>query len=56
MGEEKKFINGGDVLVKCLLKENVKRAKNSGKPAVIDVKIKYDIPDITKLLMSMGSS
>ena len=34
----------------------LERAKNSGKPAVIDVKIKYDIPDITKFLMSMGSA
>jgi len=24
MSEEKKMINGGDVLIKCLLKENVK--------------------------------
>ncbi len=24
MTEEKKMINGGDVLIKCLLKENVK--------------------------------
>jgi len=38
------------------IKPALERAKNSGKPAVIDVKIKYDIPDITKLLMSMGSS
>ncbi|TFG02547.1 MAG: thiamine pyrophosphate-binding protein [Promethearchaeota archaeon] len=30
------------------------RAKNSGKPAVLDVKVKYDVPDATKLLLSMG--
>ncbi len=34
----------------------LERAKNSDKPAVLDVKIKFDVPDITKLLMSMGSS
>ncbi len=38
------------------IKPALERAKNSGKPAVIDVKIKYDVPDITKILMSMGSS
>lgn len=38
------------------IKPTLERAKNSDKPAVIDVKISYDIPDITKLLMSMGSS
>jgi len=27
----------------------LKRAKNSGKPAVIDVKIKFEIPDLQKL-------
>jgi acetolactate synthase-1/2/3 large subunit len=30
------------------------RAKNSGKPAVLDVKIKFDTPDATKLMGSMG--
>ena len=34
----------------------LERAKNSSKPAVIDVKIKYDTPDITKFLFSMGSA
>jgi acetolactate synthase-1/2/3 large subunit len=38
------------------IKPALERAKNSGKPAVIDVKIKYDVPDITKFLMSMGSA
>jgi len=32
----------------------LERAKNSGKPAVLDVKIKFDTPDATKLLGSMG--
>ncbi|MHA1805814.1 MAG: thiamine pyrophosphate-binding protein [Promethearchaeota archaeon] len=32
----------------------LERAKNSGKPAVLDIKIKFDIPDTTKLLLSMG--
>ncbi|MHA1688969.1 MAG: thiamine pyrophosphate-binding protein [Promethearchaeota archaeon] len=32
----------------------LERAKNSGKPAVLDIKIKFDIPDSTKLLLSMG--
>jgi len=36
------------------IKPALERAKNSGKPAVLDVKIKYDIPDSTKLLGSMG--
>ncbi len=36
------------------IKPALERAKNSGKPAVIDVKIKYDIPNATKLLGSMG--
>ncbi len=36
------------------IKPALERAKNSGKPAVIDVKIKFDTPDITKLVMSMG--
>jgi acetolactate synthase-1/2/3 large subunit len=30
------------------------RAKNSGKPAVLDVKIGFDTPDTTKLMGSMG--
>jgi len=30
------------------------RAKNSGKPAVLDVKIDFDTPDTTKLMGSMG--
>lgn len=33
----------------------LERAKNSGKPSVIDVKIKFDTPDITKLMTTMGS-
>jgi acetolactate synthase-1/2/3 large subunit len=32
----------------------LERAKNSGKPAVLDVKIKFDTPDATKLMGSMG--
>ena len=32
----------------------LERAKNSGKPAVIDVKTSWTIPDATKLLGSMG--
>jgi acetolactate synthase-1/2/3 large subunit len=32
----------------------LERAKSSGKPAVLDVKIKFDIPDATKLMGSMG--
>ena len=36
------------------IKPALERAENSGKPAVIDVKIKFDTPDITKLVMSMG--
>ncbi len=31
----------------------LERAKNSGKPAVIDVKTKYDTPDILKMMASM---
>ncbi|MHA2398460.1 MAG: thiamine pyrophosphate-binding protein [Promethearchaeota archaeon] len=30
------------------------RAKNSGKPAVLDVKIGFDTPDVTKLMANMG--
>lgn len=36
------------------LKAALERAKNSGKPAVLDVKIKFDVPDATKLMGSMG--
>jgi len=36
------------------LKPALERAKNSGKPAVLDVKIKFDTPDATKLMGSMG--
>jgi acetolactate synthase-1/2/3 large subunit len=36
------------------LKLALERAKNSGKPAVIDVKTAWTIPDATKLLGSMG--
>jgi acetolactate synthase-1/2/3 large subunit len=36
------------------LKSALDRAKNSGKPAVLDVKIQFDIPDATKLMGSMG--
>ena len=36
------------------LKSALNRAKNSGKPAVLDVKIQFDIPDATKLMGSMG--
>jgi acetolactate synthase-1/2/3 large subunit len=36
------------------IRNALERAKNSGKPAVIDVKIKFDIPDATKLMGSMG--
>ncbi|MEJ2249187.1 MAG: thiamine pyrophosphate-binding protein [Candidatus Lokiarchaeota archaeon] len=32
----------------------LERAKSSGKPAVLDVKIKFDTPDSTKLMGSMG--
>ncbi len=32
----------------------LERAKNSGKPAVLDVKIAFSTPDATKLLLSMG--
>jgi acetolactate synthase-1/2/3 large subunit len=30
------------------------RAKNAGKPAVLDVKIAFNTPDTTKLMGSMG--
>jgi len=36
------------------IKPALERAKNSGKPAVIDVKTAWTIPDATKLLGSMG--
>ncbi|TFG02680.1 MAG: thiamine pyrophosphate-binding protein, partial [Promethearchaeota archaeon] len=36
------------------IKPALERAKNSGKPAVIDVKIAFEIPDGTKLLLSLG--
>ena len=36
------------------IKPALERAKNSNKPAVLDVKIKFDTPDGTKLLLSMG--
>lgn len=36
------------------IKPALERAKNSGKPAVIDVKTIWTIPDATKLMGSMG--
>ena len=36
------------------LKNAFERAKSSGKPAVLDVKVQFDTPDTTKLLGSMG--
>ncbi|MHA1488143.1 MAG: thiamine pyrophosphate-binding protein [Promethearchaeota archaeon] len=36
------------------IKPALERAKKSNKPAVLDVKIKWDVPDATKLLGSMG--
>jgi len=36
------------------LKDAFDRAKNSGKPAVLDVKVQFDTPDTTKLMGSMG--
>lgn len=36
------------------LKKAFERAKNSGKPAVLDVKVQFDTPDTTKLMGSMG--
>ncbi len=36
------------------IKPALERAKNSGKPAVLDVKIAFQTPDATKLLLSMG--
>lgn len=36
------------------IKPALERAKNSGKPAVLDIKIAFTTPDATKLLLSMG--
>ncbi|MFX1591366.1 MAG: thiamine pyrophosphate-binding protein [Promethearchaeota archaeon] len=36
------------------IKPAFERAKNSGKPAVLDVKIGFEVPDTTKLMGSMG--
>jgi len=36
------------------IKPALERAKNSGKPAVLDVKIAWATPDATKLMASMG--
>ena len=36
------------------IKPALERAKNSGKPAVLNVKITFIIPDATKLMLSMG--
>jgi thiamine pyrophosphate-dependent acetolactate synthase large subunit-like protein len=36
------------------IKPALERAKNSNKPAVLDVKIGFATPDSTKLLLSMG--
>jgi acetolactate synthase-1/2/3 large subunit len=36
------------------IKPAFERAKNAGKPAILDVKIEFDIPDTTKLMGSMG--
>ncbi|HEY0088081.1 MAG TPA: thiamine pyrophosphate-binding protein [Candidatus Lokiarchaeia archaeon] len=36
------------------IKPALERAKNAGKPAVLDVKIAFETPDATKLLLSMG--
>ena len=36
------------------IKPALERAKNSGKPAILDVKIKFDTPDATKLMGTMG--
>lgn len=36
------------------LKNAFDRAKNCGKPAVLDVKVQFDTPDTTKLMGSMG--
>ncbi len=36
------------------IKAAFERAKNSGKPAVLDIKVQFDTPDTTKLMGSMG--
>jgi len=36
------------------IKAAFERAKNSGRPAVLDVKVQFDTPDATKLMGSMG--
>ena len=36
------------------IKPALERAKNSGKPAVLDIKIAFSTPDTTKLMGSMG--
>ncbi len=36
------------------IKPALERSMNAGKPAVLDVKIKFDVPDATKLMGSMG--
>ena len=36
------------------IKRAFERAKKAGKPAILDVKIDFDIPDTTKLMGSMG--
>jgi thiamine pyrophosphate-dependent acetolactate synthase large subunit-like protein len=36
------------------IKPALERAKNSGKPSVLDVKIEFSTPDTTKLMGSMG--
>lgn len=36
------------------IKPAFERAKNSGKPAILDVKIDFDTPDSTKLMGTMG--
>jgi acetolactate synthase-1/2/3 large subunit len=36
------------------IKPAFERAKNSGKPAVLDIKIAFETPDTTKLMGSMG--
>jgi thiamine pyrophosphate-dependent acetolactate synthase large subunit-like protein len=36
------------------IKPAFERAKNAGKPAVLDVKIGFNTPDTTKLMGSMG--
>jgi acetolactate synthase-1/2/3 large subunit len=36
------------------IKPAFERAKNSGKPAILDVKIGFQTPDTTKLMGAMG--